>query len=746
MTRWAGLVGGVAPLAILVAHAASAQDLQTPPVAPPTTDAIASPADPDQIGFSANTLDYDQNADIVTATGEVRMARNGSRLRADKVVWNRKTGKVVASGNVATVNQTGDIAYGDTVELTDALKDGTVDNMLIVLGRGGRIAAEHGSRDADGTTVLTDAAYTPCSVLTSDGCPKNPSWRVTAVRVTYRPNKRRIYYKGARLHLFGLPSVPLPDLSNPVGGDSSSGLLSPDIRYTRANGLWAAVPYFIRLAPNRSLTLTPYVFTNTLPMMKAEYEQLTGLGAYRVTAYGTVSRRSDDLITGVTGTTEAFRGYLDAVGRFQLSPEWSLSGSIRVATDKTFERRYELSYDDRLRSTAKAERIGEDSYLSIDGWAVQTLRINDRQGVQPFAFPELDYRRRFDEGLLGGKFELELNTLALTRTEGQDTQRAFAGLRWDLRKLTPMGQEVTFTAYARGDVYDAQNIADDPVPSYRGVEGIQGRAIGSLSVDVQWPLVGAFWGGTQRITPRFQIVASPRIKNLEIPNEDSRAVDLDDTNLFALNRFPGYDRYEDSSRATYGVDWAIDHGALRFDNQIGQSYRFSSRPTIFFPGTGLSDNFSDFVGRSEVKWRNLVALTLRYRIDHNNFTVRRNEIDATVGTNGTYVLLGYSRLNRDIMPLFEDLPNSQEARVAGRVQISRFWSAFGSIVIDLTSRAEDPSSLADGFQPIRHRLGVQYEDDCLRLGFTWRRNYADTGDARAGNGYLLTLSFKNLGR
>ena len=54
--------------------------------------------------------------------------------------------------------------------------------------------------------------------------------------------------------------------------------------------------------------------------------------------------------------------------------------------------------------------------------------------------------------------------------------------------------------------------------------------------------------------------------------------------------------------------------------------------------------------------------------------------------------------------------------------------------------------MSDGFNPVRHRLGVQYQDDCLRLGFTWRRDYVATGDARAGNGFLLTLALTNLGR
>ena len=71
---------------------------------------------------------------------------------------------------------------------------------------------------------------------------------------------------------------------------------------------------------------------------------------------------------------------------------------------------------------------------------------------------------------------------------------------------------------------------------------------------------------------------------------------------------------------------------------------------------------------------------------------------------------------------------------------------WGSAIVDLTNRAEDPLSTSDGFSPIRHRLGVAYEDDCLNLGLAWKRDYRNVGDARSGNSYLLTLSLKNLGR
>lgn len=724
------------------------QDLQDRPAGPPPPAVNAAPRGDDQIDFSADTLEYDFDADLVNATGDVRLFRQGERLRADRVTWNRKTGQVVAEGNIAVTNPQGDIAYGDRIELTDTLRDGVVNNMLVVLEQGGRIAAERGVREDGGVLRVTKAAYTPCAVETSDGCPKEPSWKITAAEVVYNPDRRRIRYKGARVTLFGL-SLPLPAFSHVIGEGSAPGLLAPQIRISRVNGLEFALPYHFDLGPNRDLTVTPHVFSGALPMLEGNYRQYTSLGAFSVTAYGTYSRRSDDLITetGVAPTSEnAFRGYVDATGRAQFDANWSAFGSVRVATDKTFLRRYDISRDDRLRSNIGVQRIDENSYFAIQGWAVQSLRLDDAGQIQPIALPEIDYRRRLTDPWLGGRVTLQLNSLAIARDGGQDTQRAFASALWELRRITNWGQEVTFSAFGRGDLYNTRGTALTATPLYRGEEGFHTRALGAVAVDIKWPFIGAAFGGDQRITPRIQVVAAPRIENLDIPNEDARAVDLEDSNLFALNRFPGYDRFEDSTRFTYGVDYALDLPGVSINANIGQSYRLTKRASIFPEGTGLTDRWSDFVGRTEVRVGQFVGFTHRYRLDKDGFAIRRNEVDATVGSRKTYALVGYLRLNRDNDQLLEDLRDREELRVGGRVAFARFWSVFGSATVDLTDREEDPLSVADGFDPIRHRLGVQYEDDCVRLGLTWRRDYQDNGDARAGNSFLLTLAFTNLGR
>lgn len=418
---------------------------------------------------------------------------------------------------------------------------------------------------------------------------------------------------------------------------------------------------------------------------------------------------------------------------------------MRLASDRTFLRRYDISRDDRLRSTIEAERIDRNSYFSLAGWAVQTLRTEVDQGTVPIALPVMDYRRRFAEPLLGGQVQLQVNSLAITRTEGQDTQRAFAGAEWNLRKITGLGQEVTFTTYLRGDIYHSDGNLLTETAIYRGEEGWEARGIAAAAVDVRWPFVGEAFGGTQRITPRVQIVAAPKLANLNVPNEDARGVELEDSNLFALNRFPGYDRFEDSTRITYGLEYALDRPGLAIDAVIGQSYRLNNRETLFPDGTGLSERISDVVGRTRIRYKDFISLTHRYRLDKDSLAVRRNEIDATIGSRSTYVMVGYLRLNRNIGPELEDLRDGEELRLGARVQLTRYWSVFGSTVVDLTDGREDPFSVADGYEPVRHRLGIAYQDDCLEMGLTWRRDYQEAGDARRRNTFQLRLAFRNLG-
>ena len=57
-------------------------------------------------------------------------------------------------------------------------------------------------------------------------------------------------------------------------------------------------------------------------------------------------------------------------------------------------------------------------------------------------------------------------------------------------------------------------------------------------------------------------------------------------------------------------------------------------------------------------------------------------------------------------------------------------------MLDLTGKDEDPLSLADNFDPVRHRMGITYEDECLELGVAWKRDYERIGGVPKGQHFF----------
>jgi LPS-assembly protein len=319
-------------------------------------DGSASEAPGAVVEFSADQVAYDSETDILSASGQVRMSREGNYLAADRVIWNRETGEVRAEGDVVVVDPQGNRLVGDSVVLSDTLRDGTINNLLVVLESGGRIAAERGTR-ADGVITLENAAYSPCPVTTEGGCPRRPSWMITAARVIDDPANNRLRFQGGRLQLFGVTLPLLPVFSVGTDGAGATGWLVPELKISRSNGFEVALPYYWRIAPNRDLALIPHLYTGTFPAMEARYRELNSLGAFQVGGFATYSRVEDADFTPSPAGERKLRGYFEANGKYQLDPMWSVTGFLRAASDKTVTRRYDITRDDRLRNFINAERI-----------------------------------------------------------------------------------------------------------------------------------------------------------------------------------------------------------------------------------------------------------------------------------------------------------------------------------------------------------------------------------------------------
>ncbi|MGB7404223.1 MAG: LPS assembly protein LptD [Pacificimonas sp.] len=708
-------------------------------------DVAASVRAVDTVDFAADIIGFDPDTDVVTASGGVVVVRGDYRLTADEVVYDRETGIVTARGNVTVSDPGGNEVFATEIELSDDLRDGAIENLLLVLENGGRLAATSGDR-LDGIATLDRAVYSPCDVIDGEGCPKEPLWQIKAEQITHDEAAGRVRYRNARFEFLGVPLFYVPGLSHTDSAEKrASGLLVPDLRIDRSTGVSVGQPYFIDLGSNRDLTLSPTVYTEVNPSLGAEYRQLTSLGPVQVGGIVTVSDVQENRVgeDGPVSIGDELRYYVYGNGTLQHSSNWRSTFGIRVTSDDTFLRRYDISRDDNLRNFYRAERTDTNSYFSMEGWAFQGLRSTDDQGLIPVALPIVDFRYDPQDRLAGGRLTLDASSAIVTRFDGMDNYRLSAGAEWNRSLITPFGQRITATAMARTDLYRTEDASAAEFDIYAGENGWHARAIPALALNAEWPLVGPAFGGSQTFVPRVQLSASPTGLNDDIPNEDSRAVDLDTTNLFDISRFPGHDRWEGGARITYGATWTLNRPRFELESEFGQSYRLDDQPILFPKGIGLDSNFSDFVGRNTLRIGRRFDLTHSFRLDKDTLDFRRNEIDLTIGGRRDYLRLGHLQLDRDIG--IEDLADREEVRAGGRLQLARHWSAYGSIIIDLTDEAEDPLSTSDGFEPIRHRIGVTYEDECFRFGLRWKRDYVSDRDFERGNSFSFSVALKTLG-
>ena len=89
-------------------------------------------------------------------------------------------------------------------------------------------------------------------------------------------------------------------------------------------------------------------------------------------------------------------------------------------------------------------------------------------------------------------------------------------------------------------------------------------------LEYQYPFVSTSSWGTQTITPIAQFIARPSeiIPRIQ-PDEDSQSLVFDETNLFAWNKFSGYDRVEGGTRLNYGVQYTANFANGGHANFVG---------------------------------------------------------------------------------------------------------------------------------------------------------------------------------
>ena len=728
--------------------------------------AIGQNISPDaKLMLSANELVYNKDQELVSVIGGVQINYGGYRLVAQKVDYNQKTGRMMATGNIEMVTPDGNRIYADHLDVTDNFADGFMNALRIETSDNTRLVAETGQRVGGTQMILNKGVYTAC-LPCAEKPERAPFWQVKAQRVIQDNQKHTIRLEHARFQLLGrsiayVPWITVPD--NTV--KRKSGFLFPTMSVSQNIGYGLHVPYYYVISPSSDFTVTGTGYTSQGFMLEGEYRRRFENGTVTMHIAGIDQMSPGNFSAGTSDAEAKQRGMIASAGHFMINPRWSFGWDVMVQSDNNFSRTYKIrGYDGSPQiNTAYLTGLGKRNYFDLRAFYFDVQDADSgstAEKQQPIVYPTLDYHYVAPQPLAGGELSADVNLTNLSRSqenfttvdgfdrfpglEGQTT-RLSTEIQWKRTYITPTGLVITPLLAARGDALalNMESPVENGVP-YAGNyldDNAATRGMVTAGLEMRYPILFTTSNSTHVLEPIAQIYARPDEPLAgRLPNEDAQSFVFDATNLFDRDRFSGYDRIEGGTRANVGFQYTgtFDSG-YKLHGIFGQSYQLAGLNSFATDDlvnvgadSGLENDVSDYVGLGGIEMPFGLSLAASYRLDQKDFSLNRGDL-TTAYQNDTFSgQVTYTHVGAQ--PAYGFAEDQDEVQVSSRVKFKDYWSIFGGIAWDLNNDVVT-----------RQTLGISYEDECTIFTIAWMdRN--DTTDQSASDWTIAArLTFRTLG-
>nr|WP_289851991.1 LPS-assembly protein LptD [Rhizobium sp. SSA_523] len=721
-------------------------------------------ADGAKMLLRANELVYNQDTERVTALGGVQMYYNRHRMVAQRVEYDQKTGRVMATGNIELVEPDGNRIYADSLDVTDDFSQGFVNSLRVETTDNTRLAAESAEQLSQDEMVLNNGVYTACLPCAQQP-DKAPLWQVKAQRVIRDGKNHTIRLEHAQFELFGLPIGYLPFVTVPDETvERKSGFLFPRMTLTDKLGFGLTVPYYHVFSPSMDATISPTFYTRQGLLLAGEIRNRFESGEHRLRAAGIVQRDPGAFDNWTSDAHADQRAMIASKGRFEINPRWTFGWDVMVQSDNNFSKTYRLpGYSETpFTNDIYLTGIGQRNYFDLHNYYFNVQdqsydRLPERQ--QAVVYPSLDYTYYAPESVAGGELKITTNFTNLSRREDDfydwSGSKRFRGLEgsytrftteaeWERTFTTDQGLLLTPILAARGDALRTTGSSAPSFDGYRYAGDFEGsggntRYMLTAGLEARYPLLLTTPNSSHVIEPIAQIFARPDEQMAGgLPNEDAQSFVFDATSLFDRDKFSGFDRIEGGTRANVGIRYtgSFDNG-FGVRGLFGQSYHLAGLNSFASPDlvnvgadSGLETDVSDFVTMAAIDLPQGYSVQAHGRFDEKTLGLQR--ADASFHYNLPRVSGSLVYTNVQAQPEYGLAEKAEFLKSSSAVRINENWSVAGSATWDINKETV-----------IRRGIGVTYADECTIFTVAYSDKPANTDP----NDWTVTarLSFRTLG-
>ena len=151
--------------------------------------------------------------------------------------------------------------------------------------------------------------------------------------------------------------------------------------------------------------------------------------------------------------------------------------------------------------------------------------------------------------------------------------------------------------------------------------------------------------------------------------------------------------------------------------------------------SGISEKFSDFVGNITLRPSDLVRFSSTFSLDQENFSLKNAYSSLIFRVNQNQ--LSISNIHSPVI-LDEngttEIEGKNQYSISYNHKISEFWSFTSSTTFDKKDKIK--------YNNINSK--IKYEDECVGISFSWKRQYTHNPEDPTSNSFLFLFSLKEI--
>ncbi len=554
-------------------------------------------------------------------------------------------------------------------------------------------------------TIVKKGTFTFCKKR--DKC---PPWEMSADEIRHDKQKKIIYYKNASLKIYDKKVFYFPKFFHPDPTvKRQSGFLIPRFQDNSATGLSLNLPYFFAIAENRDITLTPRFFGSDKFLIQSEFREK--------------NKNSNHIA--------------------DLSQFNSSGNNQKSHLFYNFDKDYESKTFDALELNFKLEQVSDETYLKAN--KIESPIIKDQSNLSNSLSlnmyrKDLTINTNLDiyEDLTkndSDKYEYVPNfsfSKVINDSYTFNSQGYYKNYNTNITEkvlINNLEFQSNLKYFDNGLINEKKillkNINTDANNSISFKNKNSNSIIPSFQTNYTLPL--------NKESEKFNNVLIPKFSmRLSIPyTKDIRSTDrkINYKNIYEFDRLGLEEASEGGISATYGYEYIkIDKSSFDQKIKFGLANNIRIEENKDLPiNSNLGDKVSDFVGIFEYKYND----NLKFNYD---FSLKNNLMDKN------YELFGFEYYLKNLSTKFEYLnENNTDLKNSYLKNETRYnFNDKNSLIFETSENKE--KSFTEFYNLI-----YQYENDCLKAGIEFNKEYYSDQDLKPSENLLFKITILPFG-